>query len=234
MLAKIPLAFVEGMRFRTIADKRSRYVWAISFWDVDAATKSLTRLRGSIPFIASIIDIALFLASISLLVYLLLKVQKWEGQGIWLIAITPLVVEYGIRVLIHVFLRAQWFISTLEFRQHPRWLSPFLKFFSSSVMAHAFISLYLVPVSVLMVVTTPGLVVWLVWTGILAELWRDGDLFVLLFSSFLLLVCLLLSVRPWQLLFFYAFVVIKDIAGRGKRAYVGSRLRNPDREIQIV
>jgi hypothetical protein len=128
------LARLEVMYAETASARRARYVWAISFWDVDETRKTLSRPHGAVPLNTFLTDVGLATCFILVLAYLIrINVATIH----WLFTLGPLALEYYLRFVLHGYLQVQWVSSTLEFHT-PQWASSPGKLFSSLMSTHFF------------------------------------------------------------------------------------------------
>lgn len=116
-------------------EKRGRYLWSLSFWDVPKSRATLSKLPFSIPWYFMLVDL-IILAGVNAA---FMKAPKgYSDTNIALLVIIP--IGYLLRLLMHLFLQVQWFLSTLDHRnsflQQPTVFMLTKKFIISSLHAN--------------------------------------------------------------------------------------------------
>ena len=130
MPIRVYIARLEGMHAATARARRSRYIWASSFWDEDKTKKILSRSHWTISLNPFLIDMGLAAFFTSVVVF---AIRRGPDSVDWLFALGPFALEFYCRCLFHIFVQVQWFCSTLELRDQRT-----LRLFSSLMSIHFF------------------------------------------------------------------------------------------------
>lgn len=133
-------------------EKRARYFWSLSFWDVPKSRATLSRLPFSIPWYFILVDL-IILSGVNVA---FMKAPR--GYSVWNVCLLVVVgIGYLFRLLMQLFLRVQWFLSTLEhgysFLQQPTVFISTIKFIISSLIANFCIGLIACVASVVAVLS---------------------------------------------------------------------------------
>jgi hypothetical protein len=125
-LSHLYICFLEGESIKDELERRSRYLWALSFWDVETARKTISQLHGNISLGTYLRNAALTVVAIgALLAWITCPKMKMEWG--FIVAIYVFLVSqvgiYGIRFLLLSYLKVQWVFSTVWFYSSPVWLS---------------------------------------------------------------------------------------------------------------
>jgi hypothetical protein len=118
--AKIDWA--RSISIRAAPRRRSRYFWALSFWDVGQARKILSGVPNPIPSGAVFVDLALMTSLIA--VCFVLWWRGWDDSNeslqlakIYLTTLPAIsAITYGVRLAFLIYFRLQWYFSTFEYR----------------------------------------------------------------------------------------------------------------------
>ncbi|KAI0469280.1 hypothetical protein F4859DRAFT_487618 [Xylaria cf. heliscus] len=103
---------------RTVAQRRrARYFWSLSFWDLTLAQKTLSGIPFYVPWYFLAFDAAMLAGAIALFQ----ARWPWKSTGkLWVVlkVAMPLsfLLEYGARLVNHLFARVQWSLTTIEYR----------------------------------------------------------------------------------------------------------------------
>jgi hypothetical protein len=133
------------INIRAATRRRSRYFWALSFWDVGQARKILSGVPNPIPSSAVFVDLALMTS-----LFAVCFVTWWRGydkssHSLWLVELYITVlpaasaIPCSFRLTCLISLRLQWYFSTFEYRTDgqtsPR-VKLALRFISTSLQAN--------------------------------------------------------------------------------------------------
>lgn len=123
------------IHFIVTVERRTRYFWSLSFWDVPKVRATLSRLPFSIPWYFMLVDLIL-LSGVS--AALMKALRGYNPFNLCLLGIVG--AFHLLRLLLQLFLRVQWFWSTLEhrnlFHQQPTVFILTKKFIVSSLRAN--------------------------------------------------------------------------------------------------
>ncbi|PMD63598.1 uncharacterized protein K444DRAFT_661042 [Hyaloscypha bicolor E] len=156
------IAWARTINLRAAIRRRSRYFWALSFWDDGQARKILSSVPNPIPSGAVFVDLALMASLITPLSVLSGRVIDLSNANASLLIVGVCLImfatvsPYLFRFPLLIYMRLQWYFSTFEYRTNgqtsPR-VNVALRFISTWLQANfltQLISLMAILVSVTM------------------------------------------------------------------------------------
>jgi len=231
--------WARSINIRAAPRRRSRYFWALSFWDVGQARKILSGVPNPIPSSAAFVDLA-FMASL-IAVCFVLGWRGWddnnESLALAKIFLTMFFgvssMPYGVRLALLIYFRLQWYFSTFEYRTDsytsPR-VKVALKFISTLLQAN-FYAQFNSLLAILLFVFVCFITIEY-WKG-QKSLEKDGAYYIGLISLLaLLVVCFCVVITS---LVYGTSLIIRDTRRRIQWIYEGnSEEEASSRDIQLV
>jgi hypothetical protein len=132
---RVYLDFCYFVHMDVEVERKGRYLWSLSFWDVSKSRATLSGFPFFVPWYFMLIDLVILAG-----VYAAFT-KAPKGFSVMNIGMLVMVeLGYLSRLLLQLFLRVQWFLSTLEHRnsflQQPRVFILAEKFIISSLHAN--------------------------------------------------------------------------------------------------
>lgn len=228
---------VRDTRIPAAVQRRSRFFWALSFWDVGQARKVLSDVPNPIPPGAIIVDLAFMTGFITVSVYVGLTVEGVTAIFIILLFANS-AIQWGLRLTLLVYRHLRWYVSTFKYHIDQTSRVKLLRFISTWLQANFLTQFFFL-------MATCCLVLWGRALSINVEIFRrsveKGQLSwsdVFYFTLGIILLCIppvpLITVMVWGTVF-----VIQDTRRRIQWLYerdsaVSEEVDRTPRSIQLV
>ena len=240
--------------FRVVDNRRTRFLWSLSFWDAPRAKKTLCKLPYPTPIFLFTTDLAVGVGLFALFLVIPYSTSGFkEHAEYYNFIFFPVQIEYIVRSTVMMMQRVHWFFSTWEFRRATPWQHIFTRL-SGPAIRDTYIFWFrnlwgFIPLFVVWAVVTYLLLLgWTYWVkGLLAGVWGEGTSVspfrILCFIMILVTLAVCYSILVYGSVLVgillagglqYAWSLSRHASGASWR-HGWTRLRGgPDREIRLA